>query len=284
MVTRRLMLASGLRLVVRDYGSGVPVVLVHAWGETHRSFDRLVRLLAPHLRLVVPDQRGVGDSDKPADGYSLVQAAADLVELLDAIDLPSAFVAGTSSGGYVAQQIGVDHANRVDGLVLVGSPRSLAGGGDPFGAVLAGLHDPVTPKDVRSINSAISFCHPVPADFLTDQDRSALTIPRHVWLAVYGGCLQPPRHSTPVASPYRRCFSGAPPTTCCPAAKPTPWSRRCLVPASSSTKTLVTWCFGSSPSASLPMSSPSWHKSRANEPPPADAEGSDKVPRPSRLA
>src|SRR5664279_1155913 len=67
MVTRRLMLASGLRLVVRDYGSGVPVLLVHAWGETHRSFDRLVRLLAPHLRLVVPDQRGVGDSDKPAE-------------------------------------------------------------------------------------------------------------------------------------------------------------------------------------------------------------------------
>jgi rifampin ADP-ribosylating transferase len=189
MVTRRLMLASGLRLVVRDYGSGVPVLLVHAWGETHRSFDGLARLLAPHLRLVVPDQRGVGDSDKPAGGYSLVQAAADLVELLDAMDLPSAFVVGTSSGGYVAQQIGVDHAGRVDGLVLVGSPRSLAGGGDPFGAMLAGLNDPVTPEDVRSMNSAVSFCHPVPADFLADQDRSALTIPRHVWRAVYGGLL-----------------------------------------------------------------------------------------------
>jgi hypothetical protein len=37
MVTRRLVLASGLRLVVRDYGSGVPVLLVHAWGARHTT-------------------------------------------------------------------------------------------------------------------------------------------------------------------------------------------------------------------------------------------------------
>lgn len=189
MVTQRLMLASGLRLVVREYGSGVPVLLVHAWGETHRSFDRLVPLLAGHLRLVVPDQRGAGDSDKPPDGYSLAQSAADLVELLDALDLTSIFLVGTSSGGYVAQQISVDHADRVDGLVLVGSPHSLAGGGDPFGAVLSDLHDPVTLNDVRSINSAISLDHPVPAQFLADQDQSALTIPPHVWRAAYDGLL-----------------------------------------------------------------------------------------------
>jgi pimeloyl-ACP methyl ester carboxylesterase len=203
MVTRQVVLASGLRLAVGDYGSGVPVLLVHAWGETHRSFGRLVPLLAPHLRLLVPDQRGVGDSDKPAGGYSLVQAASDLVELLDALDLPSAFVLGTSSGGYVAQQIGVDHASRVDGLVLVGSPRSLAGGGDPFGPVLAGLHDPVTPDDVRSLNGAISFHRPVPADFLADQDRSALTIPRYVWRATYDGLLAatPPLDAGRITTP-----------------------------------------------------------------------------------
>jgi pimeloyl-ACP methyl ester carboxylesterase len=124
MGTRRLVLASGLRLVVRDYGSGVPVLLVHAWGEIHRSFDGLVPLLLPHLRLIVPDQRGVGDSDKPVDGYPLGQAAADLVELLHALDLNRSLWWVRRVAGYIAQQIGVDHAKRVDGLVLVGSPAA----------------------------------------------------------------------------------------------------------------------------------------------------------------
>lgn len=203
MVARRVMLASGLRLVVHEYGSGVPVLLVHAWGETHRSFDRLVPLLAAQLRLVVPDQRGVGSSDKPADGYTLGQAADDLVELLDALNLPSVFVVGTSSGGYVAQQVAVAHPSRVRGLVLVGSPRRLAGVGNPFGALLGGLRDPVTADDVRSINGAISFHAPVPADFLNDQDRSALTIPARVWREAYAGLLDatPPLDTGRIAVP-----------------------------------------------------------------------------------
>lgn len=187
MITRRVELASGLCLAVGESGSGTPILLVHAWGETHRTFDRLVPHLDQRLRVVVPDQRGVGGSDRPADGYSLDQAAADLVELLDAVELPSALVLGTSSGGYVAQQLCVDHPERVDGLVLVGSPRSLAGPADPFGAVLADMHDPVTPEDVRSINGAITARQPVPAVFRTDQERAALTIPRHVWRASYDG-------------------------------------------------------------------------------------------------
>ena len=203
MVARRVVLASGLRLVVHQYGSGVPLLLVHAWGETHRSFDRLVPLLAAQLRLVVPDQRGVGGSDKPAVGYSLGQAALDLVELLDVLNLPSVFVVGTSSGGYVAQQIAVAHPSRVHGLVLVGSPRSLAGVGNPFGALLVGLRDPVTADDVRSINGAISLHRPVPLDFLNNQNQLALTIPAQVWREAYAGLLAatPPLDTGDIAVP-----------------------------------------------------------------------------------
>ena len=122
MVMRRVRLASGLGLAVHVHGSGIPVLLVHAWGETHQTFDRLVPRLATQLHLVVPDQRGVGDSDKPADGYEIDDAVADLVELLDALGLPSVVVVGTSSGGYIAQKIAVDHPGRVQGLVLIGAP------------------------------------------------------------------------------------------------------------------------------------------------------------------
>lgn len=185
MVIRRVQLASGLQLTVSELGVGVPALLVHAWGETHRTFDRLAPRLAARFRLVAPDQRGAGGSDKPAEGYTLRQMAEDLVDLLDALDVTSSFVVGTSSGGYVAQQLAIAHPSRVQGLVLVGAPRSLAGAGDPFGKALDALHDPVTVDDVRSITSAIIFHQPVPADFLARQEQAALTIPSHVWRQTY---------------------------------------------------------------------------------------------------
>jgi rifampin ADP-ribosylating transferase len=203
MSTRRLLLASGLHLAVHEHGSGRAVVLVHAWGETHRSFDRLVPLLVPLARLVVPDQRGVGGSDKPDDGYDLRQGAADLIGLLDALDLDSAVFLGTSSGGYLAQCVAVEYPDRVDGLVLVGSPRSLAGGRDPFGGVLAGFHDPVTREDIVALNDGLVFRGAVPEEFLAAQDAAALTIPRRVWRASYRGLLDatPPLDAGRISAP-----------------------------------------------------------------------------------
>ena len=68
-------------------------------------------------------------------------------------------------------------------------PRTLSGAGDPFGAVLAALHDPVTADDVRSITSTIALHDPVPTDFLAHRDRAAQTIPTHVWRLSYAGLL-----------------------------------------------------------------------------------------------
>jgi pimeloyl-ACP methyl ester carboxylesterase len=184
---RRALLASGLHLSVHVRGAGQTVLLVHAWGETNRTFDRLAPMLESHLHLIVPDQRGVGESDKPAEGYSLAQAARDLVELMDALAIPSAVLVGTSSGGYVAQQVAVDYPHRVDALVLAGSPADLSAAGDPFGDVLSGFHDPVTLEDVRAVNGSFSTHRRIPDDFLAAQDEAALTIPRHVWRGVYRG-------------------------------------------------------------------------------------------------
>jgi len=189
-------LADGLRLFVRDRGTGTPVLLLHAWGETHRALDRLVELLPDGLRVLAPDQRGVGGSDKPGRGYRLEDAASDVIGLLDALDLPVAWVVGSSSGGYVAQQVAASHPDRLLGLVLVGAPRSLSGI-DPLGAILEGFHDPVTPADLAALNGRLALPDTIPRDFLAVQDAAALTIPRHVWLAGYRGLVQatPPTES-----------------------------------------------------------------------------------------
>ena len=137
-------LATGVRLAYARHGdpSGVPVLLLHPWGEALGCFDRLLPLLPATMYALAMDQRGHGDADKPAGGYALADFAADVEAFLDAIDLQSAVLLGSSSGGYVAQQVAIDIPDRVTGLVLVGSPRSLMGR-PPFADEVERLIDPV---------------------------------------------------------------------------------------------------------------------------------------------
>jgi pimeloyl-ACP methyl ester carboxylesterase len=91
------------------------VLLLHAWVESSACFDRLLQVVPPTLRVFAMDQRGHGDADKPADGYALVNFADDIEAFMDAVGLPSAVLLGSSSGGYVAQQVAVQVPYRVDG-------------------------------------------------------------------------------------------------------------------------------------------------------------------------
>lgn len=187
---RRVALATGVELAVHEYGEGVPVLLLHAWGETHRTFDRLLPLLPDTMHLVVPDQRGVGQSSKPADGYDLTDGASDAIALLDALEIDDCWLIGTSSGGYLAQQIAVDHPDRVLGMVLVGSPSNLQ---RPLPVSLAealsSFHDPVTRGDIDALQGALQLHSPVPDSFVEDQTTAGLSIPKHAWLAGIGGLL-----------------------------------------------------------------------------------------------
>lgn len=143
------------------------------------------------MHLVVPDQRGVGDSTKPADGYSLTDAARDVVALLDVLGIETCWLVGTSSGGYLAQHIAVDHSDRLCGMVLVGSPSNLQKPLPvPLVEVLSSFHDPVTREDMDALNGALPLHSPVPDSFIEDQMAAALTIPKHVWRATIEGLFE----------------------------------------------------------------------------------------------
>ena len=188
---RRIALATGVDIAVHEQGEGVPVLLLHAWGETHRTFDRLLPLLPDTMHLVVPDQRGVGHSSTPADGYALRDAAADMIALLDALEIDTCWLTGTSSGGYLAQHLALEHPDRVRGMVLVGSPSNLQRPlPSAFSESLASFHDPVTRADVDVLQGALPLHSPVPDSFVEDQMMAALSIPRHVWLASVDGLVR----------------------------------------------------------------------------------------------
>ena len=77
-------------------------------GRIPPGVDRLIPLMDGY-RVYVPDLRGQGEADKREDGYSLQEQAEDAAAILGVLHAPRAAVVGSSSGGYVAQQLAVVH-------------------------------------------------------------------------------------------------------------------------------------------------------------------------------
>ena len=119
--------ANGINLAYEIHGSGEPLVLIAGLGYGSWMWHKMVPGLAEHFRVIAFDNRGVGESDKPAGPYSAQLLAADTVALLDALDISAAHVMGHSMGGFVAQALAVDNPARVGKLILsatnFGGPR-----------------------------------------------------------------------------------------------------------------------------------------------------------------
>jgi haloacetate dehalogenase len=116
----------GVRLHARTGGraDGPPLLLLHGFPQSHAMWHRVATALAPHFRLVLPDLRGYGDSDKPrgdADhaNYSKRAMAADVAALMASLGHSSYFVAGHDRGGRVAHRLALDHAAAVRRLCLI---------------------------------------------------------------------------------------------------------------------------------------------------------------------
>ncbi|WP_027344634.1 alpha/beta fold hydrolase [Hamadaea tsunoensis] len=181
---------------------GVPVVLLHAWGESARSFDRLLPLLPPAWHVVAMDQRGHGAADKPPAGYALADLAEDVEAFLEALNLPPAVLVGSSSGGYVAQLVAVRSPERVRGLVLAGTPRSLRGRA-PFADELDRLTDPVDPAWVRACLDWFPRYQKVPDWYVEDRVEDGAVMPAEVWRASLAGLSEavPPTETGPITAP-----------------------------------------------------------------------------------
>ncbi|MFI7498563.1 alpha/beta fold hydrolase [Streptomyces sp. NPDC049687] len=102
--------------------AGRPTVLLHALGNTGRTWDRLVRELGPHgRRLFVPDLRGHGRSPR-AGAYTFELMVRDVLSLLDRHRLGTVDLVGHSMGGHVAWLVAQRHPSRVGRLVIEDTP------------------------------------------------------------------------------------------------------------------------------------------------------------------
>ncbi|MEU4389975.1 alpha/beta hydrolase [Kribbella sp. NPDC023855] len=191
-VVKRAVLAGGLGVPYGEVGGaeGTPVVFVHAYVESWRYFEVVLAQLPDSIHGFAPTQRGHGDADRPEDGYSLGDFAADIVEFMDAVGIPKAALVGTSSGGLVSQVVAGTYPDRVSQLVLISSPASLADKAvvDGMWAEISAMQDPL---DRGFVADFVRSTSPgaMSDDFVERLVEESLKAPARVWKQTLRGLL-----------------------------------------------------------------------------------------------
>ena len=183
-------LPTGVRLRYREQGdaAGHPVILLHGYSDSWFSYSRVLPLLPEAWQVYALDQRGHGDSDRPASGYTMRELALDVLAFMDAKELARATVVGHSGGSFVAQQVALLAPERVAGLVLVDSAPSVRGmnGFAEFRQAVEALEDPVPVEFVREFQES-TLHRPVPPEFMERVVAESMKLPARVWRAYLAG-------------------------------------------------------------------------------------------------
>jgi pimeloyl-ACP methyl ester carboxylesterase len=122
--TSRFVDVGDVRLHAVVGGDGPPLLLVHGWPETWFAWRAVMPALARDFTVIAVDQRGLGLSDKPADGYDTGTQASDLAGLMDALGHHRFAVVGHDTGFTLCYALAVDHPDRVACAVLAEIPGS----------------------------------------------------------------------------------------------------------------------------------------------------------------
>ncbi|WP_040124860.1 alpha/beta fold hydrolase [Paraburkholderia xenovorans] len=112
--------ADGLELRYTIQGAGPYVTLVHGIGADHSSWDVIAQALEPFFTVVRPDLRGHGQSSRMTR-CSLDDFVSDIDRLLDAVKIDKTHLVGFSLGGLISQKYAIEHAQRLNRLVLISS-------------------------------------------------------------------------------------------------------------------------------------------------------------------
>jgi non-heme chloroperoxidase len=122
---QQIQLSNGVTLHVVDEGSGTPVVFVHGVMMSGRFFDRQVPYFSKSFRVIVPDLRGHGQSEKILHGHTVANYARDLKALFEALQIERPVLVGWSMGSMVVYEYLKQFGQAdVAGIVIVDQPPS----------------------------------------------------------------------------------------------------------------------------------------------------------------
>ena len=144
---------NGININYKVQGQGEPLVLIMGYSGDQSGWVFQRRAFRKHYRLLTFDNRGVGKTDKPTGAYSMKTMADDTVGLMDHLGIENAHVLGVSMGGMIAQEITINHPERVGKLILgcTAAGRSESSGIAPDLPRAVGLGDDYTDDEVRSL-------------------------------------------------------------------------------------------------------------------------------------
>jgi non-heme chloroperoxidase len=183
-------LATGPRVRYAEQGDpgGEPIVFLPAYTDSWFSYSRVLPLLPPRYYAYALDQRGHGDSERPACCYAVEDFAGDVVAFLDAVGVERATLVGHSGSCLVARRVAEAHPERVARLVLLGAPGSLGDNQEELELQTAvrALQDPVPVQFARELQGAAAHV-PLPQPFFNGLIAESLKLPTRVWQSTLDG-------------------------------------------------------------------------------------------------
>lgn len=115
--------AKNVKLYVKDYGKGKPVILIHGWPLSNEMWEYQIEFLVKNnYRVIAYDRRGFGKSSQPWDGYDYDTLSDDLSEIIEQLELENAALVGFSmGGGEVVRYFSRHHGKGVTKAALISS-------------------------------------------------------------------------------------------------------------------------------------------------------------------
>src|SRR4051794_23709148 len=133
-VEHRDVTVNGFRMHYAEAGSGEPLVLLHGWPQHWWMWRGLIGPLATRFRVIVPDLRGHGWSEKPSSSYRKQELAAGVGVLLHGLGLDRVRLAGHDWGAVTSLLVAAGHPERVERMVAMSVPHPWQRKPDPVAA------------------------------------------------------------------------------------------------------------------------------------------------------
>jgi non-heme chloroperoxidase len=184
-------LATGPQVHYAEQGDpgGEPIVFIHPHADSWFSFSRVLALLPARDHAYALDQRGHGDSERPACCYAIDDFAADIVAFLDGVEVERATLVGHSASGFIARRVAQTHPDRVARLVLINCAVTLPTQvRQEMQAAVQALQDPLPVAFVRALHASVAHL-PLPEPVFERLVAQSLKAPARIWQAGLEGLL-----------------------------------------------------------------------------------------------
>ena len=181
----RLPNGTTLRYVEQGPSGAMPLVLLHGFPDSWLSYEIVLANLPSSIRAIAPSQRGFGNSDKPEGSYHPRALAADLADFMTLRRITRAILAGHSMGALVAQSFAVAFPERVAGLALIGTFKTLRDNAELKQLIddVAAMADPIDLDLVRAFQAS-TLAQPVSDAFFRTVVAEGARLPLRIWRAV----------------------------------------------------------------------------------------------------